>query len=267
MNRNTLAGLLLVAGLAACTGDAGSEQAPDSTRTYTLSWQESGRVETVTLDSLEALGAKEVTSAYFDKALQYSNSRFRAVPFEALLRKFPTGPTDAVLLNCFDDYQGVISVTDIHRYQLQLATRIFLTPEVSPPDWLNPLLILVPDGTHAPFQERFLTANIRELSFVKLANYYRPLNQVKYKYPKAVGGLKKFKDNCVFCHSVKGVGGNKGGSLLEKFDFSKDAEHENFIDHFLAFHHKDNADKQNVEQFVDRKGLEEIGGFLQKLVR
>ncbi len=257
--------LLIASGLAGCAGFNGESAASASDKTYTLSWAESGRVSKRSLDELEALGSRQMSSHYFDRAMQYSNSRFRSISFDALLKQFPSGSADAVLLNCFDDYQGLISIEDIGRYRLELATKIYLAPGVEPPHWLNPLLILVPDGVDAPFQERFMTANIRELRFVKLEHYYAPLNRVVEDYPATAQGLKKFKDNCVYCHSVKGVGGNKGGSLFQKFDFSKGADRENFKEQFLGFHHKDNADKQNLEQFVDDLGLGEIAGFLQKL--
>lgn len=79
----------------------------------------------------------------------------------------------------------------------------------------------MPDGVDALFQERFLTANINGLVLVNLADYYAPLDSVVKNDPKAAPGLKHFKDNCVYCHSLKGRG-NKGGSLLDKFDFASE---------------------------------------------
>ena len=95
-----------------------------------------------------------------------------------------------MLLNCFDDYQGILSLNDIRRYDLRLATKIKLAFGSFKPDWLNPLLILVPDGKHPPFQERFLTANIRELKFVRLKNYYAPLEKIARSPATAVSVSK-----------------------------------------------------------------------------
>lgn len=214
------------------------------------------------LEELEAkMGVKEISSRYFDKALDYEGSKFRAISFAELVRFFdPKGQSDAVLLNCFDDYQGILSIADIERYDIQLATRIHIRPEFNKPDWLNPLLVIVPDNEEAPFQERYLTANIRELTFTRLQEYYAPLKEVVGAASPV--GFSSFKDNCLFCHSLMGIGGNKGVRLLESYDFSRMDGKNRFKKDFSAFHHKDNREKQNVEQFVSDSQLEAIMGFL-----
>jgi hypothetical protein len=216
-----------------------------------------------TLEKLEAkVGTKEISSLYFDKALDYKGSKFRVISLAGLVRLFdPKGQSNAVLLECFDDYQGILSIADIERYDIQLATRINIRPEFNKPDWLNPLLVIVPDNKKAPFQERYLTANIRELRFTRLDEYYAPLR-------KAGGdsaGYSAFKDNCLFCHSLMGVGGNKGVRLLESYDFSRMDGKNRFRKDFAAFHHKANKDKQNVEQFVSESQLEDLMDFLRRV--
>ena len=217
----------------------------------------------VTVDGLGDLEKRWIASSYFDRGMGYKNSRLEVVSFSAILDR-RGGDADAVLLNCFDDYQAIVSVDDIRRYDLQLATQIKLAPGSDRPDWLNPLLIVVPDGVDAPFVERFLAANIRELRLVKLADYYAPLDRIASPGSAVSAGLKIFKDNCVFCHAVKGVGGNKGGSLLAAFDFSSDAERQRFKDTFLMVHRADNANKQNTEQFLLPGHLDALADFLRQ---
>lgn len=212
---------------------------------------------------LESLGSQEISSEYFDHAMHMSNSRFSATSFSRLVKGFALKRgEDAVLLNCFDDYQGILSLNDIYRYDLRLATKIRLMSASSRPDWLNPLLILVPDGKRPPFQERFMTANIRELKFVRLNDYYAPLEKIAGNSPQAREGLEVFKNNCLFCHSLKGRGGNKGVRLLQEYAFANDSDRKRFLADFKSFHHKDNVDKQDVEQFVTEEKLERIADYL-----
>ncbi len=215
-----------------------------------------------TLKQLEArVVSREISSRYFDKALGYEGSKFRVISMAALVRLFdPEGVSDAVLLDCFDDYQGILSIADIERYDIQVATRIEIRSEFKKPDWLNPLLVIVPDRKKAPFQERYLTANIRQLKFTRLREYYEPLRKVVGTASPV--GFSSFKDNCLFCHSLMGIGGNKGARLLENYDFSRMKWKNKFRKDFFAFHHKDNADKQNVEQFVSDTQLQAITEFL-----
>jgi hypothetical protein len=215
-----------------------------------------------TLAQLEKrVGSREMSSPYFDKALGYEGSKFQVISFSGLVQLFdPESGIDAVLLNCFDDYQGILSIADIERYDIQLATRIVIGSEFNKPDWLNPLLVIVPDNKKAPFQERYLTANIRELKFTRLKEYYAPLRETAGTSSPV--GYSAFKDNCLFCHSLKGIGGNKGIRLLESYDFSRMNGKNKFRKDFAAFHHKDNADKQNVEQFVTDSQLLAVTEFL-----
>jgi hypothetical protein len=216
-----------------------------------------------TLEKLEArVGSKEISSRYFDKALDYEGSKFQVISFAGLVKLFdPEGQSDAVLLDCFDDYQGILSIADIKRYDIQLATRIKIRPEFDSPGWLNPLLVIVPDNKKAPFQERYLTANIRELRFTRLKDYYAPLREAGGKS----AGYSVFKDNCLFCHSLMGIGGNKGVRLLKNYDFSRMEGGNRFRKDFSAFHHKDNPDKQNVEQFISDSQLNAIVDFLRQV--
>jgi mono/diheme cytochrome c family protein len=217
-----------------------------------------------TAPKLESLGMREIPSKYFDRAMHLSDSRFSTIPFYRLLEKFKLKRgEDAVLLNCIDDYQGILSFDDINHYDIQLATKIKLAPGSNKPDWLNPLLILVPDGQQPPFQERFITANIRELKLVRINDYYAPLEKIAGSSSKAQEGLEVFKNNCLFCHSLKGRGGNKGARLLEAYDFSYKSDQIRMLEDFRGFHNKDNQDKQDVEQFITQKKLERVVDFLK----
>jgi hypothetical protein len=215
---------------------------------------------------LESLGMREISSAYFDRAMHMSDSRFSTVSFSRLLEQFQLKRgEDAVLLNCFDDYQGILSINDIHRYDLRLATNLKLAFLSSKPDWLNPLLIIVPDEEQPPFQERFMTANIRELKYVRLLDYYAPLEKIAGSSTEARQGLEVFKNNCLFCHSLKGRGGNKGARLLEAYGFSNRADRKKFLADFKKIHSKDNSDKQDVEQFVTENQLQWVMALLVRV--
>lgn len=259
--------LVLLAGIcfSACTA---LERAEEDKVFHIIHVDELGRKvsEIWTRPRIESLGVWETSSKYFDRAMHTDGSRFSVVSFSRLLDlyKFKRGE-DAVLLNCFDDYQGVLSLDDIRRYDLRLATKIKL--KGFKPDWLSPLLILVPDGKNPPFQERFMTASIRELKFVRLHDYYAPLELSSGSWPGVREGLKVFKNNCLFCHSLKGRGGNKGGRLLQAYAFSDEKDREKFLADFKSFHHKDNLDKQDVEQFVTPDELESIISYLKNLNR
>jgi hypothetical protein len=218
-----------------------------------------------TLEQLERrVGSKEIPSRYFDKSLGYAGSKFQVISFAGLVEQMdPRSMSDAVLLNCFDDYQGILSIADIKRYDVQLATRIVIRPQFKKPDWLHPLLVIVPDGKKAPFQERYLTANIRELKFTRLKEYYAPLRQAGGELTQV--GFTPFKDNCLFCHSLMGIGGNKGTRLLERYDFSQMEGKNRFKRDFVTFHNEKNANKQNVLQFVSDSQLDAIMDFLRQV--
>ena len=221
--------------------------------------------EVWTAPELGSLGMREISSEYFDRAMHMEGSRFSTISFARLLKEFSLkGGEDVVLLNCIDDYQGILSLDDINRYDIRLATKIKLAPESTKPDWLNSLLIIVPHGQRPPFQERFMTANIRELKFLRLNDYYAPLEKIAGTSKKAQEGLEVFKNNCLFCHSLKGRGGNKGIRLLEVYDFSYKSEQMRMLGDFRGFHNKDNPDKQDVEQFVTQEELNYVMGYLKK---
>ena len=215
---------------------------------------------------LEHLRSEWIPSAYFDRGMHYEGSQFRAVALTELVRRFhPEERWDAMLLNCYDDYQGIIFIDDILEYDLRLALEMKLAPNVKRPDWLNPIVVIVPDPKEAPRQERFMTANIRELKFVRLSEYYAPLDAVAWKSMHAHLGGQAFKDSCLFCHSLKGIGGSKGTDLLKAYDFAKGADGPQFKKDFTAFHNKGNADKQDMEQFMDSDTLRRIVVFLRKI--
>jgi hypothetical protein len=227
-------------------------------------FSEEGRVHPQVLEDLRS---EWILSFYFDRGLHYEGSQFRAVALAEMIRKFhPEDRWDAVLLNCHDDYQGIISIGDILEFDLRLALEMKLASNVKRPDWLNPMVVIVPDSKEeAPHQERFMTANIRELRFVRLSSYYEPLDEVTLKSMHAFRGGRAFKDNCLFCHSLKGVGGSKGTDLLKTYDFSKGKDGPRFKKDFTAFHNKNNADKQDMEQFMDSDTLRRIVVFLREL--
>ena len=214
----------------------------------------------------EYLRSEWIASAYFDRGMHYEGSQFRAVALTELVRKFqPENHWDAVLLNCHDDYQGIISIDDILEYDLRLALEMKLVPNVKQPGWLNPMVVIVPDSKQAPHQERFMAANIRDLRFVRLSDYYAPLEEVALKSMHAHRGGQAFKDNCLFCHSLKGAGGNKGTDLLKAYNFAKGADGPKFKKDFTTFHNKNNEDKQDMEQFMDSDTLRRIVVFLREM--
>ncbi len=220
-----------------------------------------GRVHPQVLGHLRS---EWIPSAYFDRGMHTEGSQFRAVALTELVQRFhPEERWDAVLLNCHDDYQGIISIDDILKYDLRMALEMKLASNVQRPDWLNPMVVIVPDSKEAAPQERFMTANIQELRFVRLSEYYAPLDTVALESMHAHRGGQAFKNNCLFCHSLKGVGGNKGVDLLKTYDFAKGADGPKFKKDFAAFHHKGNADKQDMEQFVDTDTLRRIVVFLR----
>ncbi|PIQ98953.1 MAG: hypothetical protein COV66_13745 [Nitrospinae bacterium CG11_big_fil_rev_8_21_14_0_20_45_15] len=211
------------------------------------------------------LKPREMSSLYFDRAMGYQNSRFRVVSLVDAINRVDSGSgVDALVLRCRDDYEGIIRFDEIRRYDLQLATEINIDLKFKRPSWLQAGLLLVPDGSDAPPMERFMTANIEAIYLARSAEYFAPLDEVGGNHPAAMPGSRVYKQNCIFCHRLKGVGGNKGGALLDKFDFSSGSSVA-METAFLNFHHKMNEDKQNVEQFVSRSALHEVGVFLSIL--
>ena len=210
------------------------------------------------------LEKKWIPSIYFDRGMKYENSLFEVISLPSLLNKYDLNEEmDAILLLCADDYQGIISFDDIKRYDLQLALRINLAKNKIRPDWLQPLLIVVPNTVKPPLLERFLTANIKELRFVSLTNYYAPIETQNLTSDTSKVGLKTFKDNCIFCHSINSVGGNKGGSLVDKYLLTLKREKQRFTEAFLKNHGIDNEEKQNTKQFLTDNSLDAVLKFLQ----
>ena len=75
--------------------------------------------------------------------MNYQNSRLEVVSFSRLLDKYVAANSfDAILLNSFDDYQGIVSADDVRRYDLQLAVKIELAQGADRPTWLQPFLKL-----------------------------------------------------------------------------------------------------------------------------
>ena len=156
------------------------------------------------------------------------------------------------------DYYG-----SFRRYDVHFATKIRIDPKFKRPSWLKAGLVLIPDGASAPSMERFMTANIESINLSRSEEYYAPLDSIAKRYADALPGSRAYKQNCLFCHPVKGVGGNKGGSLPEKFNF-KNGWNPLFESSFLSFHHKMNEDKQDMEQYVSLTDLKAIGVFLKR---
>jgi hypothetical protein len=212
------------------------------------------------------LEKKWISSTYFDRGLNYESSLMEVVSLSDVLKIYsPYGNADAILLNCADDYQGIISINDVKKYDLQIALKIQLLQGALRPDWLQPMLIVVPNHAKPPFFERFLTANITELRFISLDEYYAPLNSLGLENVDAQLGLSVFKSNCLFCHSINKVGGNKGTSLLSSFDLAFKSEKKRFKDSFLEKHGRDNDTKQNMGQFIDNNQFDALLEFLNKI--
>jgi hypothetical protein len=261
-----LLGLLLIFEFSACTSkqkkviDLGSERIYRITVSDRFGKTSSGFW---TRAKLEKLGVKTISSAYFDRAMKYDDAQFKVISLLKLISQFELkSGEDAIVLNCFDDYQGILPISDALKYDLQLATKIELGFGLSKPSWLNPLLVVVPDGKAPPFEERFLTANIIELKFVRSSDYFGPLKNIARVSKEASQGFEVYKNNCLFCHSLKGLGGNKGVRLLQMYELTKKTDQKKFLKDFKIFHHKDNADKQDIEQFVTSDQLQRIVDFL-----
>ncbi|MBC8282846.1 MAG: hypothetical protein H8E32_03455 [Nitrospinae bacterium] len=263
--------LVLFLVIGACAPKQEKVQEIGSQRIYRITQSDPyGKIssEFWTIPKLQLLGIKKMPSTYFDRAMKYSGTEFEAVSLLKIISQFKLkSGEDAILLNCFDDYQGILPISDILRYDLYLATKIKLEFGSSKSGWLNPLLVIVPDAKQPPFEERFLTANIRELKFVRLSDYYSPLKKIAKVSKEAGLGFEVYKNNCLFCHSLKGRGGNKGIRLLKEYSMSQETDRERFVADFKSFHHKDNVDKQDVEQFVTDDKLESVMGFLLEMQR
>jgi len=214
-------------------------------------------------DSLEK---KWISSIYFDRGMKYAGSQLEVISLSDLLKKYSLGKNlDAILLNCADDYQGIISINDVKNYDLQIALKIELPQGSIRPAWLQPLLIVVPNHAKPPFSERFFTANITELHFVRLADYYAPLESLGLRNAYTQTGLELFKDNCLFCHSINNVGGNKGTSLLGAFNLMSGEGKKRFKKKFFKMHGRGNITTQNTGQFLTNDQFDALLEFLHEI--
>ncbi len=214
----------------------------------------------------DLLEKKWISSTYFDQGLKYESSRMKVVSLSELLKVYSPGENmDAILLNCADGYQGIISINDVRNYDLQLALIIELPQGTARPYWLQPLLIVVPNHAKPPFSERFFTANITELRFVRLVDYYSSLYSLDLRNAYAQFGLELFKDNCLFCHSINKVGGNKGTSLLSTFDLISDEGINNFKEKFFKMHGRDNNTTQNTGLSLTNDQFDALLEFLYEI--
>ena len=75
--------------------------------------------------------------------------------------------------------------------------------------------------------------------------------------------LSKLQYPTLFCHSLKGRGGNKGLRLLEAYDLTDESDRKRMLVNFKNFHHKNNLDKQDIEQFITQRKLERVVDFLK----
>ncbi len=217
------------------------------------------------LEKLRGQPTRWITSAYFDHAMKYHGSRFEVVSLTQLLESMQPIDADALVLDCFDDYEGLITVSDIKKYDLQLAVDMKLAADSDRPKWLNPMVVIVPDGVVAPKVERFMTANIRGLRWVKRSVYYEPIASRLNVDASVLRGYQFFSNNCLFCHSLEGVGGNKGTALLAAFNFNEVDGRLRFEKDFMLFHNPSNEDHQNMEQYLSRHSLDSVADFLARL--
>jgi len=98
-----------------------------------------------------------------------------------------------------------------------------------------------------------------------LTNYYAPVEPQNLTSDISTFGLETFKDNCIFCHSINNVGGNKGGSLIDKYELTLDREKQRFTEAFLKKHGINNDEKQNIKQFLTNNSLDAVLKFLQDI--
>lgn len=216
-------------------------------------------------DQVRVHPTRWIPSAYFDDGMKYSGSRFEVVSLTRLLESMHPKDADALVLDCYDDYEGLLTVSDIRQYDLQLAVGMKLAAGADRPDWLKPMVVIVPDGVIAPKVERFMTANIRALRWVKRSDYYAPITQRLNDDASVQRGFHFFADNCLFCHGLEGVGGNKGTALLAAFRFSGVEGRLRFEKEFINIHNPTNEDHQDMEQYLGHRSLESVADFLGRL--
>jgi hypothetical protein len=215
--------------------------------------------------SLEQLESKEknvMGSHYFDKGMGLKGTRLTVVPFVRLLEMFPPpDKSDSLWMDGADDYEAVVSIEQAKKYNLFWATNIQVANPSEKPEWMNPLALVVPDSQRPPEIERFLPANIKTLRYIRWDDYYRPISKIARAIPSVKIGFEAFTDDCLFCHSLKGVGGNKGGDLTKKFQLFSEQEQGLFAEAFIRKHY---ARSKNfaIEDFLRKKKVNKIVKFL-----
>lgn len=215
------------------------------------------------LEELEAKGKQVIRSSYFDRGMGLKETRLTVVPFSRMLEIFPpTNGMDSILMDGEDDYQAIISLDQGEKYNLYWATKIQVSDGEKKPDWMNPLALVAPDSSNPPDVERFLPANIINLRYVRWKEYYKPITAVLKRYPKQVKiGFEAFVDDCLYCHSLKGIGGNKGGDLTKKFQLSSESDQKGFVQAF-GIKHYNKGQFSSVEEFLRKKKAQKIAEFL-----
>ncbi len=215
------------------------------------------------LEELESQGKEVITSSYFDRGMGLKGTRLTVVPFDRMLKMFPPPDgKDSILMDGEDDYQAVISLDQGKKYDLFWATKIQVSEADKKPDWMNPLALVVPDSSNPPDVERYLPANIKNLRYVRWKDYYRPITAVLKRHSKqGQVGFEAFGDDCLYCHSLKGIGGNKGGDLTKKFQFSSKSGQTGFVQAF-GIKHYNKTQYSSVKEFLRIKKAEKIAEFL-----
>lgn len=215
------------------------------------------------LEELEANGKRIILSSYFDRGMGLKETRLTVVPFNRMLEIFPPSKgMDSILMDGEDDYQAIISLDQGKKFNLYWATKIQVSDSEKKPDWMNPLALVVPDSSNPPDVERFLPANIKNLRYVRWEDYYKPITTVLRKYSKQEKlGFEAFGDDCLYCHSLKGIGGNKGGDLTKKFQFSSESGQKGFVQAF-GIKHYTKGQFSSVKEFLHKKKAQKIAEFL-----
>lgn len=226
------------------------------------SGENSSKSKTFQIEELEEKGKQVIPSSYYDRGMGLKGTRLTVVPFARMLEMFPP-PTgmDSILMDGEDDYQAIISLKQATKYNLYWATQIQVSDGEKKPSWMNPLALVVPDSSNPPDVERFLPANIKNLRYVSWDDYYKPITAALKSNRKAQPGFEAFGDDCLYCHSLKGRGGNKGGDLTKKFQFSSKFGQNGFIEAF-GIKHYNKSQYSSVEEFVSTKKAEKIAEFL-----
>jgi hypothetical protein len=231
-----------------------------------LIWEngsDSSKNKAFQLEELEVKGKQIISSSYFDRGMGLKETRLTVVPFSRMLEVFPpSNGMDSILMDGEDDYQAIISLDQGKKYNLYWTTKIQVSDSEKKPDWMNPLALVVPDSSSPPDVERFLPANIKNLRYVRWEDYYKPIAAVLKKYPKQGElGFEAYGDDCLYCHSLRGIGGNKGGDLTKKFQLSSQSGQNGFVQAF-GIKHYSKGQYSSVEDFLHKKKARKIAEFL-----